>query len=376
MLKTRYNDLRPVQEVYFGGNKNIENAQKCMDKIVARINATDTIGLQTLNINESRENEELCMHLQKAFGFANVKIYWDSTTIPNAYTIPGSLIFDGRPFTEMNKSDFKKQREGKYYDEKNRFTIVVVMGMYLVNRLQYTSRETMSILLHEIGHNFDDTIPTVTRHILLMALTNFMSEFSAFVYKHGTVPVTQSLQNKIPILKKLFTLHEEIMYHISVLPIDISAVISVIMNPFKAIFGWLGISGEKFSDKFAATYGYGPDLASALNKMDDPTKMSGAAKSIIYKIPVVRVIYDINETMAMTLFLLTDEHPYNENRINNVRVQLEEDYANPDVPRYLKPEIKKQLEHVKRIQELNLNNDGRTWQVGLKLRKQLMSIFH
>ena len=370
-----YSNRVCVQEVYFGGNKELENAQKYLDKIVKRIKETQWSALYKLNITDSEDNIKFQQSLQKMFGFGSVNIYWDNSYVPNAYTYPASLLLEAQPFEQWGINDLKMQKQGKYYDEKHLGRIVMCITMYFVKKLDLTPRETMSIILHEIGHNFDNGYPTLFKKSICSGLTNFIYDFSLVVHRHLKAPGEAFLQKHAPLLKKLLELPGDFKYHFNILPIDIEVLIRILANPFNAIFAFLGVSGEKFSDKFATTYGYGPEMSSVMDKFDGGG-MKGIAKETIYKIPVLRTLMDMQEATTGLLLSLIDEHPFEENRIKICIEALEKDLNDPDVPKSLKPAIKKDLDLMKKTYENNINMKDREDLIVTRIRKQIMDKFY
>ena len=203
MLKTMYSNRICVQEVYFGGNKELDNAQKHLDKIVKRIKETPWSALYKLNITDSEDNIKFQQSLQKMFGFGAVNIYWENNYVPNACTYPSSLILEAQPFEQWGIDDLKMQKQGKYYDDKHLGHIVICIAMYIVKKLDLTPRETMAILLHEIGHNFDNGFPTLFKKAICSGLTNLIYDLSSVIYRHVKVPLDSYLQRKCTINKKI-----------------------------------------------------------------------------------------------------------------------------------------------------------------------------
>lgn len=198
-----YSNRVCVQEVYFGGNKELENAQKYLDKIVKRIKETQWSALYKLNITDSEDNIKFQQSLQKMFGFGSVNIYWDNSYVPNAYTYPASLLLEAQPFEQWGINDLKMQKQGKYYDEKHLGRIVMCITMYFVKKLDLTPRETMSIILHEIGHNFDNGYPTLFKKAICSGLTNLIHDFALVIHRHVNVPIDSYIQKNAPLLKKI-----------------------------------------------------------------------------------------------------------------------------------------------------------------------------
>lgn len=366
MLHTKFDEVSyhpgVVKEAYFGSSKNLEAGVKALETICDKIN---NVGLEfnlvKLNINESPENVALENALKKEFGFSAIHIYWDHSSAPNAYTVMGGAIFMANPNDGVSESNRQSKR---YYDSRHEYHCVIVVMMNLVRKMQMTPRETMAFILHEVGHNFDNLWTTSAVKFINFIQTYGMSDITTALMKFGLIPFSAFIQNKLPVLSKFGSLIQDLYYHLSILP-------DIIFDPNKVIFGLLLTPAEYYADDFAKTYGFGPDFASGIAKFDDKRMSSGMVKSAVYSIPVIRTLYDCVVGPIEFMGQLVDPHPFNENRIKAVEKNLEKDYADPQVPKSLKPEIKKQLEQVKKIREANNAMEGRQDLIFTYLRKQL-----
>ena len=357
MLKTNFEDIHkfPTMEAYFGASGNLGKIVKNLEKITSQIRGLSEMEMATLNINESKENLEICALFEKEFGFQKMILCWDTSASPNAFTIPGGLILESNPdpgqyFQPRNQKD-------RYYDRNHRYTCIVVVMMNLVRILDLNARETMGVILHEIGHNFDNTGGTTAFNLILAINSLGLTEILYAVQRHLVLPGKALIQNKFPWLWKILDIPESLAFNLNLFPVSILDLSLWALRPDlliqQVIFGLMRQGGEEYSDEFAATHGFGPDLASATAKMADHTKMNGFAKRAMYSIPVIRTLYDLCECPVMSLIQLFDEHPYDENRIGNIARKLEKDYNSPQVPKAMKPEIKKQLAMVYKLQRQN-----------------------
>ena len=362
MLRTVYTPKKVVKEAYFGTSKNLEEGVKQLEIIIKKIKACNYIQLLKLNINETSENKKLQECFKKEFGFKDMNLFWDNAAIPNAYTVSGGFIFDSAPDQVSGGSN---RQNNRYFDHEHRYIANIVVFMYLVKRLDLSAKETMGVILHEIGHNFDVCLPTKIGKCFQFIVTSGVVDLQRMLMKNVSMPVQAFVQNKMPIIKKIVDLTDEFRYHMNFLPGDISNVIYYFLTaPHQIIFASLGYQGEKYSDKFAASYGFGPDLSSALNKMDDPTKIKGAVKSTLYTIPILRSYYDLLDSSCAWFSSIFDPHPNTETRIYTINEKLKKDLADPKVPNALKDQIKKELADNKQIYERNKKMTGREWAIG------------
>ncbi|MBP3196290.1 MAG: hypothetical protein J6N21_04715 [Butyrivibrio sp.] len=354
MLKTNYDGMMkvPVKEAYFGGSKNLQKGVKALEKITSVLRSSSEVEMVSLNFTESPENAELQECFKKEFGFNKMIIVWSNDVLPNAYTIPGGILLEPNP--DPGIIGMERDQRDRYYDKQHRYTCVIVIMMNLVRTCQLNARETMGILLHEVGHNFDNTAMTFGLKFVNGINSFFIDNIFTAAYRHIVVPVDSFFQNNLPWVKKLTDIINVINWHLDVLPVSLAYIVSIATNPerlYGFIFGLLRQPGEEFSDDFAATYGFGPDLTSANSKLGDPTKLNGTCKKAIYSCPVFRTLYDLMEAPVRTLIQFFDEHPYDENRIGNIERKLEKDYNSPQVPKALKPEIMAQIKQLRKIQK-------------------------
>jgi len=84
-----------------------------------------------------------------------------------------------------------------------------------------------------------------------------------------------------------------------------------------------GYNAEKFSDNFAASYGYGVGIVDMFSNSQNLSKKS----ILVSKIPVVRVLDYFNQSLTMFAMYYNDPHPDNRTRvlfmINKLRYELD-----------------------------------------------------
>ena len=149
---------KPIFEEYYGTNKNLELGVKMLKVICDDINSKTEWEANATTYSEWKENKILCECLSKEFGFKETHLYWRHESIPNAYTIPGGFLINTRP--GFKPKIFNKNKKDKYYDEDHVYICSVFVIINIVQNCNLTARETMAVILHEIGHNFDNTWQT------------------------------------------------------------------------------------------------------------------------------------------------------------------------------------------------------------------------
>lgn len=364
MLKTDYSavyipnpevcqikDMMPVKEEYYGKSPALQEAYKALDVIVKRINSTPKLELGVLDIDSMPECKKLEQAFCKEFGFGKCLIHWDNATVPIAYTVVGGYLINQYP----GMKHIGKPPKDKYYDSDHMYACCICVIMCLIRNNQFTTGETMAFILHEIGHNFDNTYSTFTlKTINFMFFGNVFSDVWQALYHSYYIKALADIQKAFPRLAELFNFYKSWMWHF--MPILIFNPRWIPIHPYDYLHIIFGAEGEYFSDSFAAKYGFGPDLASGMAKIGDKSVNSGIIRRAMYSIPGIRTLYDMVEGPAMFLAIVFDEHPLDENRIIATRNNLLRDYSDPDVPKKFKPEIKKQIELVDRIIEADKKN--------------------
>lgn len=374
MLKTQFNQVKSMQEIvkeaYFGKSKNLMKAEQQLEVICKQINGCSTeLGLIKMNIHESKENRVLEECFRKEFGFRTMNIFWESSSVPNAYTICG-LLLDSSLDDHVSGSD---RQNNRYYDKAHAYTCNIVIVMNLVRKLGLTARETLSIILHEIGHNFDYQWSTLVLRGVSTVFSLGQNQIGGYVVKHGLLPLQQTIQDNLPIYSRFQTIFQDVFYHLSYMPsLSIFSLRGIINAPMNLLSAILGSKGEYHSDEFAEKYGYGTDMASALDKMDDQSKMNGFVRSTIYSVPVIRTLYNLIDGPVYLINAMLDEHPFNENRILAIKKALEKDLADPKVPKELKSQIRAQLVDVTKIYDANNKMEGHQDEIFTLCRKAFM----
>ena len=340
----------PVMEEYYGTSGNLEVALRALDKIVKEINAYPETALYTADIDSMKEVAILENALTKEFGFAKTLIHFDNASLPNAYTVVGGAFVNQYPGVAHMKKDSRE----KYYDKTHQYSCCICVITCLINRNKLTARETMGIILHEIGHNFDNQMSTFCIMLANAVLSVGIGEIVQALYHNFYIKGIKQLQDMFPALTAAYNLVLYSTYHLSyIIVIDIT---KFPLNPLDWLRVMFGAQGEYFSDSFAAKYGFGPDLASANMKLEDKEANAGYIRRAFYGVPAVRTLWDIIEGPFLFIGNVFDVHPVEEHRIMNIKENLVKDYQDSKVPAKFKPEIKKQIEAMDRIIEADQRN--------------------
>ena len=151
----------PVQEAYFGKSQILLECESIIAKIIKKNKVPfEKVGhriISATELNKSTENKKLEELFKKQFGFGKMCIHWDGSTEVNAFSFARGII-------KLLDNDMPilpvKQNSGGYYDSSHNYLCVVNVSMGLFD-IGCTAEEIVSIILHEIGHNFQCTPVTV-----------------------------------------------------------------------------------------------------------------------------------------------------------------------------------------------------------------------
>jgi hypothetical protein len=357
------------------------------------------------DLNNSKENQELCTLLKKQFGFAEMYINWGGQSLPNAFSLGRGIIkmLSGElPATRLKSSS------GGYYDEGHNYLCYVEVEQTMVTELDLTPEETVAIILHEIGHNFQCTpvtnvfaiagpifefAQTFTDHakgvngihplfslipikmnpmqFAIYRLVNWVvMEFGSEFFKLFD-KICNPIYKSIPVLGQIRSLIEQIK---KILFKDIGDFIPVMIQPFLTlsalvkggkltpeaialtfVTNQLGYAGEVFADSFATAYGYGPATISAHEKVQDKFLIkpsASLAKDNFLSLPN-QFIY-----ITWSLFLtLLDCHPMTQTRMKNQINKLQKELNSSDLPPKMKASCQRDLNNSLKIYNRFLTMD-------------------
>jgi hypothetical protein len=262
-----------VNETYFGKSKELEIIEKSFDKA---IQTKDKIDAASLGV--------IAKQLQKKFGFDNVSIGIDKNPNLNAYTY-------------IDIADIKKMRiktsEGYKAMPGNTCNILIVYSPSMLSGV-LSGKELTAITLHEIGHQFaakrianssslrhmasyirglseldkiikiasQETNSIADMFMMIRRVISKLTEDAVFAIKYviNTLILLKDIL-KAPTLKDTYNLIGDTS--------KFSRIMNYIKN-FDMVKKPVRVHDleEEMADSFATIYGYGPELASALTKIE------------------------------------------------------------------------------------------------------------
>lgn len=262
-----------LNETYFGKSKELEIIEKSFDKA---IQSKDKIDASSLGI--------VAKQLQKKFGFDNVSIGIDKSPGLNAYTY-------------IDIADIKKMKiktsEGYKALPGNTCSILVVFSPAMLTGV-LSGKELTAITLHEIGHQF------ASKRILNSSSLRYMASYIRGLSELDKIiriasQETNSIADMFMMIRRVISkLTEDAVFAIKYVINTLILLKDILKTPtLKDTYNLIGDSTkfnrimnyiknfdkinkpirvhdmeEEMADSFATIYGYGPELASALTKIE------------------------------------------------------------------------------------------------------------
>lgn len=365
-----------LNEVYIGKTKELLAAEQQLDKFRNKY-----MGKYVLNtkVNSDPDLLEFDRMMEKIFGFGCFTLHIHNETTCNAFTMPIDYRYDyANPGNNIivDAKGFKFKTECDY---------ACILGIYsgLIFNPNFSTPEIMSVLLHEVGHNFNSAInkpngALVNFYITTCFLINLLNivdplafadiiknnnTYRKFVDKLGKqmrennsmpVAVYDVFVQVMAIVKQCGGIITDAMRIISMGGFSIYFAIvnglkQLNFNPINLIFKIFGLkigyTSEQTADNFVTMYGYGGELSSAQTKLGG--KESKSASTVMGKfdnIPIISAILHINEAPAFLLLGLFDEHPNDVSRIKDqidmLKRELEKEDIDPKMRKYIESDIR------------------------------------
>lgn len=350
--------------------------------------------LGNINMDPLLRKIEEC--LEKEFGFTNVYIVV-SLTVAEAQCITFPVHYNVAKYKEISEA-FKNKNTGIKFDPKDDLAFIACITSSLLFFPAFSHAEVLAVLLHEIGHNFeapllDNTfIPSCfkvygdvfIRNIMVsenmvdaitgLAVTmifglssNFMAEVSKKNTNKGVHYVIDGLllvkDLLLNVLGKLSTGVVDFIWRdiIGLNPVflkswSLTRAINLTIQrlcklfkkePLKLTYILSDKISEKTADRFAAYYGYGTELSTALMKLTDTrgsmySKYMGGIdlQSAAREIPILGHYIGFCNFLTTEVFgIMTDPHPTSMERGKDMLMTLKKDLKRSDIS----PKMRKQL---------------------------------
>ena len=361
-------------ESYIGKTKYLLQAEAILNKMIATMRKDKTIDWSNHPLN--KQLEKLFV---KQFGFKRVYLLWYdvSMTVANGKTLLSSDIL-WNPNFDLK---FIKDKQTGYYDKNHQRVAYIRINMKMFTNINMTGGEALAIILHEFGHNFDDSLysridmlliyirsvrmdifgfralgvnylKTFSRKFaeLFLATTNFghklLGEINNVIERIiQFFPVTRRLEYA---LTKAYDFKKQVIFLTNLMMMtkndlknEVYGITRLIKNfPQTQFNNLMTRKKEQFADSFAAAYGYGPELSRALDKLDyslwfsDIKKVSSDNTNIVYKLCVDFFLFK-----SEIIQFCNSEHGTTGTRVASIKREIAKDIKTADYPPQLKKDI-------------------------------------
>lgn len=370
-----------VQEVYIGRVPEIEEIFQEFKTLrqTYRVWKSGNTAKRTLEIEKMIEN---------LWGFKTFSLTIDPSSVPNAYTFPVANSIDISPdeYLITNSKGYKFNKDANV-------AAISKITQGLFTNSAYTDEEVFAVFLHEIGHSFVMRSPYIaaqqdiyksmlitqiimniifgilTANPVLLSDAMTGALLSTNLYKKFVAEYKKTVK-KIPILRNISDVTSAATGTIMNLIGNISYLL-ITGTGLNALFAKINKkeydmyikkqieltghpaaydrSAERLSDDFATMYGFGPQLSSALVKMENP-KNQGTFMNITHSIPILEKLFNKSDAMVSEINGLLGAHPSSADRILNIIESMEKDLAtDKSIPDKVKKEMRMNIEKTKTL---------------------------
>ena len=361
-------------ESYFGKTKNLQMAERILGQML-EIMREKPHG----DFSNHPLNKELEKTFQRQFGFKRIYIIWDRAPLTSftAYTLSSSdVLFDPKYYAVKNK-------EKGFYDESHSHIAYIRVSVEIPLQLNFTPEEFLGTILHELGHNFDDSLYTrialsatymynvvgIMNGVLLEnpeLIAQYAGRFAGLLITTTNTGhlinaklnhLCNKFLNHVPALKRmklvLNKVCDVIFAGLDVLDSAVGLIalpLNLLLSPVTQMMTLLTRKGEEFADSFAAAYGYGPGVISGLAKMSGAPWMKNVKKNMDYANPVYKIATDICMFQHEIMAFANGDHGTELTRSVSIKQELIRDLNNADYPPALKRDI---LNSIKELDNLH-----------------------
>lgn len=361
MLNYSNNNFSSVTEAYIGKTKELIAAEKFFDTLIQKYK--EDPGIQ---INDSKEMKAINELFKKQFGFNEFAIVWIPDMIVNGFTFGQSTITQA-----MHGKSFKLDKSRGYYDVDHAMSVIVCVYIGCLTMTNIDGSALVGLVLHEIGHNFDNSIYVFAKELTLLQFGIFQP-LMGDLFKIGFGKVAEPasvvlgklegynsntnllVRTAIKINRLIQSIERKLTQTNNLLEILKGTVKLVAkISPISVGREILGIDGEFHADEVAAMYGYGKGQSEFLFGATYYDYGEGDYRHYVpsFLMPLV----DLSE-LAFKSFLFTANpllllncHPSDRVRARNLIKKLERDLANADYPPKMKAMLQKDLEEQKKL---------------------------
>lgn len=390
------NNLQAINEVYFGKTKEILAIEKQLDLVR---NKYMNRYLTNIFVNNDPDLLKLNRMIEDYFGFGCFSLNIINEPIVNGFTMPidnriGLKNQISKKYLIVDKGTFKFNKSADY-------TCMVYIYSGVMFNPAFTTGEVMSVILHEIGHNFYSALNNEYNGIMtnlytcsvfilrllsiirypLLAIKGTLYTSDLIVktkenikkYLRENDSITQKIIDTIVWAKNIVEQVKGLKFKLldlgslGILPMIYTTIntvtdLSRMLYPFELIITGFslkrGYAFERTADNFATMYGYGPDSISFFNKgLSKNINQASLIENIYMKIPIISNIYAINTDLTYMIATCLDEHPVGISRcsdqLNMLKRELEKSDIDPKMKKTIQEDIKLCEKNIKDITNIS-----------------------
>lgn len=323
-----------------------------------RCGKTGKCNYKNIETTKIRDEKELFENNEKIIDYLG-----DGTTIMNEIYGTKGITLDSKRIKITGLERLKN----------NKKAFIIFMGFKTLLTLGKTTREIVAILLHEIGHIFNDLIyADIYTRTALPAINSFMGE---------KIPEKKVIKAYKTLTGKEATLKEAL----EKLPIELLRDVELAHGSVSSFY-----NSEIMADTFAAKFGYGKDVVDALNhivikqeRLQYPlltllvkltillflitlflvlVSVAGVLIVLIYPELILRIIYMLFFTdLADNIQNIDDPHEQSYSRTRRMKLELIRQLRNKEITKDRRALIKMIIELDETLESIGI--DKQTFQI-------------
>lgn len=365
--KTKYHSVRrfqPVTEAYQGKNKFLLVAEKEIQTIKDKVAIDpDYIKKAHRHIKVIEDNIAKALNLKDV----TLNIYFVSLLAGasiNAYTVTNG-------FCRLADTKFSRDLGVVQDFDSTKIRAGVNVHSFLFYNDDLTAGEVLAVILHEIGHNLYLFSSIGWVRFILNPIGVIITSIISSVHSDTSQAINQWVDRYVPFIGNALNiglkLHKSLAFYYNLF----TGALSGGTNPFHYLMHMLEYPGflvdyttryheEKYADAVANKYGYGPELATALVKIESIV-VDGSTKNEHFPLLVyAQDYYQISIILTLSFF---DAHPKNVVRIRDMITSLKESLKDNTIDSRHRVMVREDIEelerHLSNLEALTANGKHR-----------------
>ena len=295
---------------------------------------------------------------EKLFGYTTFALSISPDNSVNAYALKTILYQTDEEKKAMMAALTATNTGFKYTPKMGSICALVAVNIGTLNCDILTDEEILAILLHEIGHTFFESVSDKNCvYSLTSSLLGIAKEINNSVFVRSREGLLSRL-NGTAISNEVNRMWRNASNGIRSVITNISAPIDFIKNN---LYGnkdkmytnmkpsMTAYTNEKFADTFAASYGYGTELQSALLKLTENYFKEHPIKQDNQVVTTLKM-YDLYlADIIQYVLCIKDDHPDGLGRIKVSLEYIKRELANESIDPKMKRELMAQMNELDRI---------------------------